>query len=79
MRFIELNLLGSDGARYSISVAIAQIVSITATADDQCILSLTSGESVSVSESYDAVAGLLMDSGATYISDKVTHRPPLDR
>lgn len=79
MRFIELNLLSNDGASYSTSVAIAQIVGITATADDQCLLSFTNGEKVRVSESYDAVAGLLMDSGATYISGKVTHRPPLDR
>ena len=79
MRFIELNLLGSDGTSYSISVSITQIVSMTAQADDQCLLSLTDGTAVTVTESYDTVAGLLMDSGATYISGKVTHRPPHNR
>ena len=79
MRVIELNQLGSDGARYSISVSVTQIVRMTAQADDRCMLSLTDGTAVTVTESYDSVAGLLMDSGATYISEKVTHRPPHSR
>lgn len=79
MRFIELNLLSNYGGRYSVSVAVTEIVSMTATAEDQCLLSLSNGVEMRVSESYDTVAGLLMDSGATYISGKVTHRPPHSR
>ena len=79
MRFIELNLVGSEGARFSTSVAVSHIVSVTATQDDRCVLRLTNGEEVRVSESYDLVAGLLMDSGATFISEKVTHQPPHSR
>lgn len=79
MRFIELNLMERNGARCSTAIAVAHIVSMSATTDDQCVLRLVNGEDVKVAESYDLVAGLLMDSGATFISDKITHQPPHGR
>lgn len=66
MRFIELTLLGEEDARNPTAVAVAHIVSIINQPQERCLLRLTNGEEIKVHESYEHVADLLMDSGATY-------------